>query len=69
MTKSRMPRHAYSKGFDKAQSELRQLMQSGETPKLGGPGSRAVEAWFLGQMQTSLNVWSSKRSVTRLFGG
>ncbi|ACK70682.1 group II decarboxylase family protein [Gloeothece citriformis PCC 7424] len=44
----RMPRDIQSKAFDKAIRRFQALSRKAQTPDINTPGSRAVEAWFLG---------------------
>lgn len=42
------PRAVENQGFAKARHGMRGLSAYGEVPNLAGPGTRALEAWFLG---------------------
>lgn len=42
------PRAVENRGFMKARHAMRGLSAYGEVPNLAGPGTRALEAWFLG---------------------
>lgn len=42
------PRAVENQGYWKTYHQMRSLSANGEVPNLSGPGTRAVEAWFLG---------------------
>ncbi|GAB1542506.1 pyridoxal-dependent decarboxylase [Scytonema sp. NUACC21] len=53
------PRDVQTQAFSKASRGISDLFQLGEIPDLDTPGSRAVEAWFLGPKAENVDVLES----------